>query len=77
MKGIKAKGITARKFAQYCGIELVGKLTKKVNTTKEFDLNSLEDVVVKTTYWEDEIGNKLYGNKKEGWVLVTPEGNIY
>ena len=68
--------MTAREYAKECGIEIVGKLTKKVNENKEFDLLKGEMIIKKTVYWIDEVGNEL--SKENGkWCLVTPDGTVY
>ena len=68
--------MTAREYAKKCGVELVGKLTKKVDTYKEFDYYKGEFVIKKTVYYEDEIGNQLNGAKGH-WCLITVDGDVY
>ena len=68
--------MTAREYAKECGIELVGKLTKKVSTFEKFDYSNGEMVTEKSVYWIDEVGNEL--SKENGnWCLVTPDGTVY
>ena len=68
--------MTAREYAKECGIELIGKLTKKVFETEKFNYLEGKMITEKTIYWIDEIGNEL--NKENGmWCLVTPDGTVY
>ena len=69
--------MTAREYAKECGIELVGKLTKKVFETEKFDYWKGEMITEKTVYWIDEIGNEISGSKKAGWCLTTADGTVY
>ena len=49
--------MTAREYAKECGIELVGKLTKKVFENNKFNYFKGEMEVEKVVYWIDEAGN--------------------
>lgn len=69
--------MTAREYAKECGIELVGKLTKKVNTYEDFDYGKGEMVIKKDIYWADEVGNTLTKGKKGGWCLITVDDDVY
>lgn len=69
--------MTAREYAKECGIELVGKLTRKIDITTEWSWSKCEEVEKKTVYWVDEVGNTLTGNKGGGWCLATPDGEVY
>lgn len=69
--------MTAREYAKECGIELVGKLTKKVIAHERFDLLKGEMVTKKDTYWIDEAGNELEKGKNGNWCLTTADGTVY
>lgn len=69
--------MTARQYAAECGVELVGKLTKKTSTSREWDWGKGEEVEKKTTYYIDEAGNNLIKGKNGGWCLVTADGTVY
>lgn len=68
--------MTARQYAESFGVELVGKLTRKVAESKEYDY--VKDVfkTVKTVYWTDEVGNELMSCGKGKWVLITADGGV-
>lgn len=68
--------MTAREYAKECGVELVGKLTKKVDEHEEFNYYKGEFEIKKTVYWIDEVGNEL--SKENGiWCLTTADGDVY
>lgn len=69
--------MTAREYAMECGIEIVGKLTKKVDKTEKFNYYKGEMEIVSTVYYEDEAGTTISGSKKSGWCLVTADGAVY
>jgi len=68
--------MTAREYARDCGVELIGKLTKKVITNEKFDWAKGEMVEEKIVFWIDEAGNEIHGNKKSGWCLITADGGV-
>lgn len=68
--------MTAREYAKERGIEVIGKLTKKVQEFKKFDYFKGEMVVEKNIYWVDEAGNEF--SKENGvWCIVDAEGTVY
>lgn len=69
--------MTAREYAKECGIELIGKLTKKVFENNKFNYFKGEMEVEKIVYWIDEAGNEISGSKKNGWCLITADGEVY
>lgn len=69
--------MTAREYAKECGVELIGKLTKKVASYEKFNYFKGEMETEKIVYWMDEAGNELSGNKKDGWCLTTADGTVY
>ena len=69
--------MTAREYAKECGVELVGKLTKKVIENNKFNYFKGEMEIEKVVYWIDEAGNEISGNKKNGWCLTTADGEVY
>lgn len=68
--------MTAREYAKKCGIEIVGKLTRKTSTTSEWDWNKCELVEKKSIYYIDEAGTVIQGDKS-GWCLITADDDIY
>ena len=68
--------MTAREYAKECGIELVGKLTKKVFTQEKFNYYKGEMEVEKKVYYVDEAGNEL-DKEKGAWCLTTADGTVY
>ena len=68
--------MTAREYAKKCGIEIVGKLKKKVVKTTKFDWKKGEEKEVSTVYYTDEAGTEISGNKKDGWCIVTVDGDV-
>lgn len=69
--------MTAREYAVECGIEIIGKLTKKVHKTVKWDYLKGEEVEVKTIYFEDENGTTINGSRTGGWCLTTSDGSVY
>lgn len=67
--------MTAREFAKENGIEIVGKLTKKVAVTEEFDWGRCEMVEKREVYWIDEAGNEFMGGRS-GWCCITADGGV-
>lgn len=68
--------MTGREYAKECGIELVGKLQKKVFTQEKFNYYKGEMEVKKIVYYVDEAGNEL-NKEKGGWCLTTADGTAY
>lgn len=69
--------MTAREYAIECGVELVGKLTKKIYKKEKFNYFKGEMEVISTIVYEDEAGTEISGNKKSGWCLTTADGCVY
>lgn len=68
--------MTAREYAEECGIKLVGKLTKKVTKREKFNFIKGEMEIISTVYYTDEAGNEITGSKKDGWCLTTADGEV-
>lgn len=69
--------MTAREYAKECGVELVGKLTKKVSKVEKFNYVKGIVEVISTVFYIDEAGTEITGSKKDGWCLTTADGDIY
>ena len=69
--------MTAREFAAQCGVELVGRLQRRYISREEWSWKMSKKQTVKVPYYIDDIGNEIYGNDKNGFCLITPEGNVY
>ena len=58
-----------REFAKANGVEVVGKLTRKVaKTRKPFEI----DEYFKEIYWEDEAGNQFF---EKGYICLA-DGSV-
>lgn len=68
--------MTAREYARKNGIEIVGKLTKTFVIREKYDVLKGKMVTVRIHYYFDEAGNEIYGNKKEGYTIITADGDI-
>lgn len=68
--------MTARQYAKECGVEIVGKLTKKVNVSKKFDYLKGEFAEERYVYYIDEAGTSITKGKG-GWVISTADGEVY
>lgn len=60
-----------REYAEECGFEIVGKLTRKVEARTKWDWAKGEEVVEKIIYWEDEAGNTYTKG-----CIVTADGDV-
>lgn len=67
--------MTAREYAASCGVELVGKLTRKTAIQTRWDWAKGDEVKERHTYYIDEIGNELHRVNGE-WCLVTADGGV-
>ena len=65
--------MTAREYAKVIGIEIIGKLTKKVVTHEEYDVKKDEFVEAKISFYVDEVGNEFHKVKGE-WLIITADG---
>lgn len=68
--------MTAREYAAECGIELVGKLTKKIVKREKFNAFKGEMETISTTYYIDEAGTEITGSKATGWAITTADGEV-
>lgn len=68
--------MTAREYAKKNGIEIVGKLTKTSVTREKWDYAKEKMVTVKITFYVDEAGNEIHGNKNEGYTIITADGGV-
>lgn len=69
--------MTAREYAKKNGIEIVGKLTKTSVTREKWDYAKGKMTTVKTTFYVDEAGNEIHGNKNEGYTIIIADGDVY
>ena len=67
--------MTAREYARECGVELVGKLTRKTWEQKRWDWNKCDEVIDKHTYYIDEVGNEMH-RVNGGWCLIEADGGV-
>ena len=65
--------MTAREYAKAVGVEVVGKLTKKVITHERYDIKKDDFVEAKIVFYIDEAGNEFHKEKGE-WVIITADG---
>lgn len=65
--------MTAREYAKSVGIEIIGKLVKKVITHERYDIKKDEFVEAKITFYIDEAGNEFHKDKS-GWCIITADG---
>lgn len=69
--------MTAREYAQECGVVLIGKLTKKISHRKKWNAYKGDFVTESIISWIDEVGNEIIqGPKKGTWCIVTAEGGV-
>lgn len=67
--------MTAREYAASCGVNLVGKLTRKTAIQKHWDWSKGDEVEERNTYYVDEVGNEVH--RADGrWCLVTADGGV-
>ena len=69
--------MTAREYAEQCGVEIIGKLQRKSSAREVFDPLKGKMVTERHTYYEDEAGTQINGSKASGWCLVTAAGEAY
>lgn len=65
--------MTAREYAKVVGVEVVGKLTKKVITHERYDIKKDGFVEVKLSFYIDEAGNEFHKENGE-WCIITADG---
>ena len=68
--------MTARQYAAECGIELVGKLTKKIIKTEKWNAYKGEMEIISILYYIDEVGTEITGSKAGGWAIITTDGAV-
>ena len=68
--------MTARQYAAECGIELVGRLTKKISKNERWNAYKGEMEIISNIYYIDEAGNEISGNKADGWEITTADGAV-
>ena len=68
--------MTARQYAAECVIELIWKLTKKINKREKFNFFKGEMETISTAYYIDEAGTEIAGSKAEGWTITTADGAV-
>lgn len=66
--------MTAREYAKSVGIEIVGKLTRKVRIHERYDANKDKFVEARTVFYIDEIGNEFMPCEVGNWVAITFDG---
>lgn len=65
--------MTAREYAKAVGVEIIGKLTKKVITHEKYDVKKDDFVEAKIVFWIDE-GENEFHKDKSGWTIITADG---
>lgn len=69
--------MTAREYAKAVGIEVVGKLKRKIATHEKYDVLKGDFVEEKFAFFVDEVGNEFMKcNDGESWVAVTADGGV-
>ena len=68
--------MTAREYANKCGIKIVGKLRKTSVTREEWDYAKDRMIAVKSVFYIDEIGNEIHGDKIAGYTIITADGDV-
>ena len=68
--------MTARQYAADCGIDLIGKLTKKIAKSEKWNAYKGEMEITSTIYYIDEAGTEISGNKAGGWTITTADGAV-
>ena len=68
--------MTARQYAAEYGIELTGKLTKKIHKSEKWNAYKGEMEIISTSYYIDEAGTEIIGNKADGWTIITADGAV-
>lgn len=71
--------MTIREYANSCGFEIAGKLTKCFETVYLSD-----GTTIRTPYWVDEAGNEYLPDTRRGagrpdfsaWCIVTADGGV-
>ena len=63
----ESRATTIPQYAKSVGFHIVGKLTRVVANKND---------VKKLPLWVDEAGNEFMGNARDGFCIVTTEGNV-
>ena len=67
--------MTAREYAKKCGVDLVGKLTRKTAVQTNWDWSKGDFVEERLTYYVDEAGNEIHRGDR-GWCIITSDGGV-
>ena len=67
--------MTAREYAKFVGIEVIGKLTKSTILHERYDIKKDIFVEEKIVFYVDEAGNEFH--KENGvWIIITKDGGV-
>jgi hypothetical protein len=66
--------MTAREYAKTVGIEIIGKLKKKIVSHERYDIKKDDFVEAKIVFYIDEVGNEFH-KEKDAWCIITANGS--